>query len=165
MKKKIMICILIIIVLLISFSYYKYVYIPKREIYDIKYLNLKKVKIIGSATPTKVELNNNGLYFKASFLNVGDAITYTFDVVNDGTIKGRLGHLPIYFGTDAITKKYFFNTLTYEDGTDIKTNDIIEPGDTKKMTLTVNFMSNPNFVTQDSGTYETTIMFLYLQDR
>src|SRR5574344_785690 len=130
MKKKIGILILIIIIALLGYGYYKYIYVPKGEIYDVKYLNLKTINTIGDVEEKKLELTNNGIHLRLGFTKISDSITYTFDITNDGTISSKLVKDPIFFGTDALTKKHIFYNLTDMAGNQIKSGDIIEPGDT-----------------------------------
>lgn len=165
MKKKIMILVIVILVVLVGVGVYKYVYVPKGEIYDIKFLNLKKTNVIGDASEEKGELSDYGLHTRLKFVNVKDSITYTFDITNDGTIKGKLVNDPIIFGTDAYFKKHIYYELTDINGDKINKGDIIEPGDTKKVKLTVTYQSVPDIATQDSSNFEVSIYFLYLENR
>ena len=43
MKKKVAIIIVIILIVLLGLGYYKYLLVPKGQVFDVKYLNLKKV--------------------------------------------------------------------------------------------------------------------------
>lgn|SRR5574344_90430 len=165
MKKKLGLIILIIILILLGYGYYKYIFVPANEIYDIKYLNLKKINASGSGNADKIELNDHGLYVRFSYVNPGDTISYSFDIVNDGTIQGQLFKKPIFWGTDVITKKFVFYTLNYEDGSEILPGDIILPGETKKVILNMDYQNPPDIATQDSSYFETTLIFLYLQNR
>lgn len=165
MKKKILIVLLIILVILVGLGVYKYIYVPKGEIYDIKYLNLKKSSVVGNAEEEKGELNDYGLHTRVKFLNIKDAITYTFEIVNDGTIEGKLAMDPIISGTDKYFKKHIYYELTDMSGNHITKGDIIKPGETKKVKFTVQYQSSPDIATRDSDCFETSIYFLYLESR
>lgn len=82
----------------------------------------------------------------------GDSITYTFDIVNDGTIDANLESIVNYPSTltcesddsenaTAVCKDLSY-TITYSDGTAIAANDVLKSGDTKSAKLIVTYASD-----------------------
>ena len=165
MKRIISKLILLAIIIFLGIGYYKYIYVPKGEIYDVKYLNLKTINSVGDISEKKLSLTDKGLNLRLGFTKINDSITYTFDITNDGTIPVKLIKDPIFFGTDIYFKKHIFYNLTDISDNQIKSGDVIEPGDTKKVKLQITYLKDADIVTQDSQNFETNLIFLYLQDR
>lgn len=165
MKKKISIIIVVILIALLGYGYYKYFYVPKGEVFDVKYLNLKKINITGDVTEEKGILGDLGLHTRLKFTQPKDSLTYSFEIVNDGTITAKLMGDPILFGTDNFFKKHIFYELTDNNNEKIKSGDVIKPGETKKVNFKVTYIKDPDFATQDSSNFEVGVYFLYLEDK
>ena len=164
MKKIISITISAIILLIIGFIIYKYVYVPKGEVYRIKYEDLKK-EFKGQSDEAIGELTSTGLHTRTSFQKKGDTVIYTFDILNDGTIEAKLVHDPIILGRDNITKTYFTRYLNYKDGELIKKGDIIKPGEKVTIEYKIEYTDQELFSSADGNHFEVSILFPYLQNR
>ena len=165
MKKKVAIIIVIILIVLLGLGYYKYLYVPKGQVFDVKYLNLKKINVTGNVTEEKGTLNDYGLHTRLQFSQPKDSLTYSFDIVNDGTISAKLMLNPVIFGTDSIFKKHIYYELLDANNEKINSGDVIKPGESKKVTFKVTYTKNPDFATQDSSNFEVSVYFLYLEDK
>jgi hypothetical protein len=165
MKKFLKFAILILILIGFVVAYYLYIYVPNGELYRLKFTNLKTTNVVGNAKSESAELNDNKFKVRAGFNNVNDSITYTFDIINDGTIPAKLVTNPFYFGLDALTKKYITYTLTDNEDEKIVKGSCINPGETLHVKLVLNFINNPDIATQDSNYWDVTIFFNYLQNR
>ena len=85
----------------------------------------------------------------------GDTITYTFDIANKGTISAQLSADPIIStpecssndatGATVVCENVIY-TLTYADGSKIKTGDILEKGEKKAAKLTISLKNSMSAV-------------------
>lgn len=130
----------------------------KTGTWSVKFANLSEATITGDATVvTKPDLSDTYIGdYKVELTKPGDAVTYTFDVTNTGSIDAILGTFtkaatPTCTGvsttnatTDAATVcnniKY---TLTYTDtNEEVKETDTLDSGATKNMTLKISYEGN-----------------------
>lgn len=115
----------------------------------------KTAKIVGDTT---IELP------KITLTKPGDTVSYTFDVVNDGTIDAKITAIPTYEKTitatasdasvNAADKKLVEDnlifTLTYENGTEVALNDeLLNGGNSKKMKITIGYGDTTSIPTND----------------
>lgn len=115
----------------------------------------KTAKIVGDTT---IELP------KITLTKPGDTVSYTFDVVNDGTIDAKITGIPTYEKTitatasdasvNAADKKLVEDnlifTLTYENGTEVALNDeLLNGGNSKKMKITIGYGDTTSIPTND----------------
>ena len=164
MKKKILIIIGVILLIIGIVFIYKYIYVPKGQEFDIKFTNLIRVNVKGGVDEEKVELTKHGLLTRTKFATSKDSIDYSFDIINDGTIKGKLAFNPIKLKSDMYFKKNITYTINYNDGKEIKKGDEINPGETKTVKVHIEY-KNAEISTMDSQFYESEIYFMYLQNR
>ena len=165
MKKIIILVILGLIVIYALIFSFKYIYVPKGQEFDIKYTNLQRTGKVGGAQEEKAELTDHGFETRSNFQKSGDALEYTFDVVNDGTINAKLKMDPIYLKADMYLKKHIKYQITYTDGTEVKKNDELNAGETKTMKVKFTYENDADLATVDSQFYETNVYLLYLQNR
>jgi hypothetical protein len=165
MKKILKFLVLIFILVGFVVVYYLYIYVPKGELYRLKYNNLKIANVTGNAKSEIAELDKNKLKINVNFGLLNDSITYTFDIVNDGTIPAKMVTDPFYFGLDYCTKKYINYNLTDDNDEKIVKGNIISPGETLHVKLAIKFIANPDISTQDSNYWNETIYFNYLENR
>src|SRR5574344_832644 len=160
MKKKIFLAILILIIVMVAWTVFKYFYVPSGQMWHMKYQNLKQVELNGNTTVKVEELKDMSLHIRLGFVNTNDFITYQFDIQNDGTIPAKLVKDPFLFGLDSLTKKYVLTDIRNSDGSEIKTGDVINPGETKTITFKIIYSAAADIPTQDSQNYEVTLYLL-----
>ena len=129
--------------------------------WDIHFENLSSAVTTGDATETTAPTIQTGADskpntkigdFKIQLTKPGDSVTYTFDVVNDGTIDAKLGTLTM--GTPQCTSNaeptvendatIVCDGLTYEltytdGGAPVAQDDTLNKGETKNLTLKLAF--------------------------
>ena len=165
MKRLILLIIGLILLIIIGVLCFKYVYVPKGQEFDIKFTNLQKTKKSNTTEEEKAELTSNGLETRTSFQKAGDSVDYTFDVINDGTIKAKLGFDPIKLKSDMYFKKHINYTITFIDGSEVKKGDELNPGETKTFKVHIEYTNKADLATIDSQFYESSIYLMYLQNR
>ena len=122
--------------------------------WDIHFENLSEVKLGGFATETvkpTLAATKIGDY-AVTLTRPGDSATYTFDVVNDGTIDAKLGtytkSAPVFTATSttaaeadvATVQGNLIYKLTYTDtGVEVAQDDILGQGETKNLTLHIEY--------------------------
>lgn len=165
MKKIIGLVIGGIVLIIITVCYFKYVYVPKNMTYRIKYENLRKEIKGNSLNEVVGELTNHGLHTRLGFQIVKESITYTFDIVNDGSIDAKLLFDPIIIGKDNIFKKYVSRYLTYENGEDIKKGDTLKVGERVTVQYKIIYAEKELDTSPNGNHFEVSLYFPYVQDR
>lgn len=127
----------------------------KTATWDIHFANLSDLALTGGAEQTtapKIDgtTTNIGDY-AVKLTKPGDSVTYTFDVVNGGSIDADLSTFtlgkPVCESTTATAeadKKIVCDNLTYKltytnGGKDVKATDTLKAGETKNLTLKLAF--------------------------
>lgn len=101
---------------------------------------------VGTITLTSTDVTVSGVILKAP----GDAVTYTFDVVNDGTIDAKVSTFtqktPTVTGSgdaktadEELVNTNYTYSVTYADGSPIKPDDTLTANETKNLKLTITY--------------------------
>lgn len=132
----------------------------KSNTWDIHFENLKS-NVTGNAVlsqdnPLTIVSNSTTISGSVGNLSLpGDSIVYTFDIANKGTISAQLSADPIIStpecssndatGATVVCENVIY-TLTYADGSKIKTGDILEKGEKKAAKLTLSLKNSMSAV-------------------
>ena len=123
----------------------------KSNTWDIHFENLKSTvtgnAVLSQDNPLTIVSNSTTISGSVGNLSLpGDSIVYTFDIANKGTISAQLSADPIIStpecssndatGATVVCENVIY-TLTYADGSKIKTGDILENGEKKSAKLTI----------------------------
>ena len=123
----------------------------------IRFTNLQPVVKTGTATEkTAPSINTNDTKiseYDVTLTTPGDSVSYTFDVVNDGTFNAEISSITIPTpsctgnGTTATTDaNNVCGNLTYTlknaDGTPVAVGDTLSAGETKSLTLTLSYSAS-----------------------
>ena len=114
--------------------------------WGIRFENLSSPTKIGSATTTGTAKIEETKAAEITGMNVslsipGDKIVYTVDLVNKGTINAKIDNIE----KTVLTKeqqRYLTFKVTDKNGYEIKQGDILEKGETKKITITIEFIKD-----------------------
>ena len=82
--------------------------------------------------------NSTTLEYTINFHKPGDYYSFTVDVVNKGTMDAMISHIAEAGLTDE-QKNLINYTLTYEDGTELMSQDVVKAGKTKKLVVVVQY--------------------------
>ena len=150
--------------------------------WDVGFANLSDAAIVGNSTDvyedvaptfsrTKIEK------FVVSLSSPGNSISYKFDATNAGSIDAKIGSISIPTptctgnGTNATSDAskvcgYIAYTLTYTDsGITVSQNDTLAAGETKNMTLKIEYMDTATELpTDDVKISNLSIPITYVQD-
>lgn len=124
--------------------------------WKIKFKDISTPTITGNAevvTAPQIESDTHIGNYDIKLSMPGDSVTYTFKVINDGTIDAELSNYtfntPTITGTGdsaasdaSIVANNLIYTLTYDDGTTIQTNDELLKNEYKTLKLTVSYDYN-----------------------
>lgn len=110
--------------------------------WGIKFENLSDGEITGDATINDtaviaddlVTINN----IDVSLSTPGDSVTYTVDLVNEGTINAEIYSIETPTLTEE-QERYINFTVTYDDGEEVKQGDILNQGERKNITIKIEF--------------------------
>ena len=114
--------------------------------WGIKFENLSIPTKIGSATTTGTAKIEESKAAEITGINVnlsipGDKIVYTVDLVNKGTINVKIDKIEKTVLTSE-QQRYLTFKVTDKDGYEIKQGNILEKGETKKVTITIEFIKD-----------------------
>ncbi|MFR5756405.1 MAG: hypothetical protein ACLUD7_03110 [Lachnospiraceae bacterium] len=114
--------------------------------WGIRFENLSSPTKIGSATTTgtaKIEESKsveiNGI--NVSLSTPGDKVTYTVDLVNKGTINAKIDKIEKTKLTSGQQKCLTFK-VTDKDGIEVSEGDILSAGETRSLTITIEFIKD-----------------------
>lgn len=125
--------------------------------WSIKFANLQSVVKTGTATEvTAPTINTNDTKiseYDVTLTTPGDSVSYTFDVVNEGTFNAKISSITIPTplctgnGTTATTDENnvcdnLTYTLTYANGTPVAVDDTLNAGETKSLKLTLSYSAS-----------------------
>lgn len=110
--------------------------------WGIKFENLSSGKVVGDATindtaiiaEDQITINNIDVSLKTP----GDSVTYTVDLVNEGTINAEIYSIEVPSLTEE-QKKYINFKVTYDNGEEVKQGDILNKETKKNLTIKVEF--------------------------
>lgn len=132
----------------------------KSNTWDIHFENLKSTvtgnAVLSQDNPLTIVSNSTTISGSVGNLSLpGDSIVYTFDIANKGTISAQLSADPIIStpecssndttGATVVCENVIY-TLTYADGSKIKTGDILEKGEKKAAKLTISLKNSMSAV-------------------
>mgnify|MGYP004468672747 CR=1 FL=1 len=114
--------------------------------WGIRFENLSSPTKIGSATTTGTAKIEETKAAEITGMNVGlstpgDKIVYTVDLVNKGTINAKIDNIEKTVLTSE-QQRYLTFKVTDQNGYEIKQGDILEKGETKKITITIEFIKD-----------------------
>lgn len=132
----------------------------KSNTWNIHFENLKSTvtgnAVLSQDNPLTIVSNSTTISGSVGNLSLpGDSIVYTFDIANKGTISAQLSADPIIStpecssndatGATVVCENVIY-TLTYADGSKIKTGDILEKGEKKAAKLTLSLKNSMSAV-------------------
>ena len=114
--------------------------------WGIKFENLSEPVKVGTATTTgmaKIEETKsaeiNGI--NVSLSTPGDKVVYTVDLVNEGTINAKIDKIEKTKLTSG-QQKYLTFKVTDKDGIEVSECDILSAGETRSLTITIEFIKD-----------------------
>ena len=131
--------------------------------WGIRFENLSSPTKIGSANVTGTAKIEETKAAEITGMNVGlsipgDKIIYTVDLVNKGTINAKIDNIEKTQLTSE-QQRYLTFKVTDQNGYEIKQGDILEKGETKKITITIEFIKD--LTKEDLPTSTSTISLSY----
>ena len=114
--------------------------------WGIRFENLSSPTRVGKATTTGTAKIEETKAAEITDMNVslsipGDKIVYTVDLVNKGTINAKIDNIEKTVLTSE-QQRYLTFKVTDQNGYEIKQGDILEKGETKKITITIEFIKD-----------------------
>ncbi len=119
--------------------------------WNIHFANIDEGTVTGTASKGSVSLTSSTITISDIVLNKpGDAVTYTFDIVNAGAINAKIETInhsvPTFNGSgeeqttdEEMIKNSFEYNLTYNDGAVINIGDELLSKTSKRVKLTISY--------------------------
>ena len=114
--------------------------------WGIRFENLSSPTKIGSATTTGTAKIEETKAAEITGLNVslsipGDKVVYTVDLVNKGTINAKIDNIEKTVLTSE-QQRYLTFKVTDQNGKEVSEGDILSAGETKNLTITIEFIKD-----------------------
>ena len=131
--------------------------------WGIKFQNLSDPVKVGTATVTGTAKIEETKSAEITGINVGlstpgDKVTYTVDLVNEGTINAKIDKIEKTELTSE-QQKYLTFKVTDKSGNEVSEGDILSAGETRNLTITVEFIKD--LTKEDLPTKASTISLSY----
>ena len=131
--------------------------------WGIKFKNLSEPVKVGTATTTgtaKIEETKSAEItdINVSLSTPGDKVTYTVDLVNEGTINVKIDNIEKTVLTSE-QQKYLTFKVTDKSGNEVSEGDILSAGETRNLTITIEFIKD--LTKEDLPTSTSTISLSY----
>ena len=131
--------------------------------WGIKFQNLSEPVKVGTATTTGTTKIEETKSAQITGINVelstpGDKVTYTVDLVNEGTINAKIDNIEKTVLTSE-QQKYLTFKITDKDGKEVTEGDILSKGETRNLTITIEFIKD--LTKEDLPTNTSTISLSY----
>ena len=131
--------------------------------WGIKFENLSSPTKIGSANVTGTAKIEETKAAEITDMNVGlsipgDKVVYTVDLVNKGTINAKIDNIEKTVLTQE-QQRYLTFKVTDKDGREVSEGDILSAGETKNLTITIEFIKD--LTKEDLPTSTSTISLSY----
>ena len=131
--------------------------------WGIRFENLSSPTKIGSATTTgtaKIEESKSAEItgINVSLSTPGDKVTYTVDLVNEGTINAKIDNIEKTQLTSE-QQRYLTFKVADKSGNEVSKGDILSAGETRSLTITIEFIKD--LTKEDLPTNASTISLSY----
>ncbi len=105
--------------------------------WNIKFANPEVASGSISLTPPTLSADSATMTYSVNMTTPGQYYDFTADVVNSGTVDAKLSVNPTLTTLTAEQQGYLDYSATYSDGTQIKANDTLRAGESKKIRIRV----------------------------
>ena len=131
--------------------------------WGIKFKNLSEPVKVGTATTTGTAKIEETKSAEITGINVGlstpgDKVTYTVDLVNEGTINAKIDNIEKTVLTSE-QQRYLTFKVTDQNGKEVSEGDILSAGGTRNLTITIEFIKD--LTKEDLPTSTSTISLSY----
>ena len=114
--------------------------------WGIRFENLSEPVKVGTATTTGTAKIEETKAAEITGINVGlsipgDKVTYTVDLVNKGTINAKIDNIEKTQLTSE-QQRYLTFKVTDKSGNEVSKGDILSAGETRKLTITIEFVKD-----------------------
>ncbi len=111
--------------------------------WDIHFANLSEAKTKGEASeknrPNVAENGASITNINVSLNNPKDEVVYDVDLVNEGSINAEISNIVMPTFTEEQEKYLDFRVTYKNDGTELAIGDLLNKGQTKKVTITIKY--------------------------
>ncbi len=116
--------------------------------WDIHFANLSEAKTKGEASeknrPNVAENGASITNINVSLNNPKDEVVYDVDLVNEGSINAEISNIVAPTFTEEQEKYLDFRVTYKNDGTELAIGDLLNKGQTKKVTITIRYRDDLN---------------------
>ncbi len=133
----------------------------KGSIWSIYFTNASSPTTVGSAVASNGSIQSTSFSFDVDLYEPNDSVTYTVDVKNGGTIDAVLKSIS-FEGKDTASNNNITCSVTYLDGTELKSGDLLNIGKSKTIKILVKYDDIDSISSSDLN-LKFTVTLLYEQ--
>ena len=117
--------------------------------WDIHFDNLNITNgSVAASTPAAIQTNTTNIVYSVELASPGDFYEFEVDVVNDGTIGGKLSLANIQ-GITSAAEPYLETSIKYTNGDPVQVDDLLNPSSSKRIVVRVGYKEDLNMLPED----------------
>ena len=117
--------------------------------WDIHFANLSiKEGSVIATTPAAIQTDTTNISYSVELASPGDFYEFEVDVVNAGTIPGKLSLANIQ-GISSAAEPYLERSIKYKNGNPVQVDDLLNPGASKRIVVRVGYKEDLNSLPED----------------
>ena len=117
--------------------------------WDIHFANLSiKEGSVIATTPAAIQTDTTNISYSVELASPGDFYEFEVDVVNAGTIPGKLSLANIQ-GISSAAEPYLEQNIKYTNGNPVQVDDLLNPGASKRIVVRVGYKEDLNSLPED----------------
>ena len=131
--------------------------------WDIHFENLSvKEGSVTAVTPAAIQTNTTNIVYSVELASPGDFYEFEVDVVNAGTIGGKISLVNIQ-GISSAAEPYLEQSIKYTNGNDVSVDDLLNPAARKRIVVRVAYKEGLNNLPEDDIELDLTFNIDYIQ--
>ena len=111
-------------------------------------LSIKEGSVIAT-TPAAIQTDTTNISYSVELASPGDFYEFEVDVVNAGTIPGKLSLANIQ-GISSSAEPYLEQSIKYTKGNQVQVDELLKPGASKRIVVRVGYKEDLNSLPEDT---------------
>ena len=131
--------------------------------WDIHFANLSITNgSVTASTPAAIQSNTTNIVYSVELASPGDFYEFEVDVVNAGTIGGKISLVNIQ-GISSAAEPYLEQSIKYTNGNPVQVDDLLNPGASKRIVVRVEYKEDLNSLPEDDIELDLELDITYTQ--
>ena len=131
--------------------------------WDIHFTNLSITEgSVTATTPAAIQTNTTNIFYSVELASPGDFYEFEVDIVNAGTIGGKISLVNIQ-GISSAAEPYLEQSIKYTNGNPVQVDDLLNPGASKRIVVRVGYKEDLNTLPEDDIELDLELDITYTQ--